>query len=818
MTSQRWRDLLDRARLAPQAFQYTFGAAVAATALTAMVAMATVPSAAGPGLSKLAIWLAAPLLLLAFAAVIVVGNRRNPGEVEDTRSAYSLSRPLKGLVVPFRFHDTDDEAALRVEQVRHCLSQLDILMAINVINALLVVYAIWSSANPLVIHIWFASVVLMVLFSLQTRRRGANRVQPSRVSKRSIRRVALHSGLRGCSWGMPFALFFTTSDLTGQLILLSVSAGMAAGGIPALAPVPAAALLYGLGILFPTLLTLIATGNPALLVLVGFGLTFALALAAVAGHLYQSFTSNLLMRRTEAEQSATISMLLNEFESSASDWLWETDRKGTLVRMPARMSESFAMPAPLNPGAMPNLPALLAATDCDGAKLVAKHFEARTPFRSVAIKTTDVEGRERWTALSASPKESGGWRGVGSDITAKVLAETEVAAALARAERAEQRLKDGIDALSVGFVLTDRHDQTLIANRRFEEILPAAALAGKGARFSEMCALQAGLWYAQDPGQRSSFQELMQSARGSNADSDNRDLEIPGNRWVRVQGAITSEGGVATVLTCVTDIKQQEALLAEQADRLARSNAELQNFATVASHDLQEPLRKIEAFGVRLQKRNEATLDADSKLYLERMMAATQRMRTLITDLLAYSRVTRKNEPFRAASLDKILRDVVEDLGIAIEEKKARVEFGPLGSMSADVTQIRQLAQNLLSNALKFVKPDLPPVIRIERRERPDGSVELRFADNGIGFDMKYHDKIFEIFQRLHGREQYQGTGVGLATCRRIVERHNGTLRAESTPGEGATFIATFPASQMRITNDGATAGEQPDSGAVSAA
>lgn len=817
MALQRWRDLLDRASLAPQAFQYTLGAVIAATALTAMVAMATVPSAAGPGLSKLAISLAAPLLLLAFAAVVVVGNRRNPSEVEDRRSAYSLSRPLKGLVVPFRLHDTEDEAALRVEQVRHCLSQLDVLMAVNVINALLVVYAVWNSANPLVIYIWFATVILMVLVTLQARRKGARRVQPNRVSKRTIRRVALHSGLRGCSWGMPFALFFTTTDLTAQLILLSVSAGMAAGGIPALAPVPAAALLYGLGILFPTLLTLIATGNPALLVLVGFGLTFTAALAAVVGHLYQSFTSNLLMRRTQDEQSATISMLLNEFESSASDWLWEADRDGSLTRIPARMGECFGLT--LDPQAMPNFAALLLKLDDEGASVVAKHLEARTPFRSVAVKSVDSVGRERWTALSASPKQAGGWRGVGSDITAKVLAETEAAAALARAERAEQRLKDGIDALGPGFILTDREDRTLIANRRFQQLLPAAALAGVRARFDDISSMQAGLWFAQDGDQQRDFVKRLRDARNSAAASENRDLELPGGKWLRVEGAKTTEGGVVTVLTDITDIKQQEAQLAEQADRLARSNAELQNFATVASHDLQEPLRKIEAFGVRLQKRNEATLDADSKLYLERMMAATQRMRILITDLLAYSRVTRKNEPFRHASLDKIMRDVVEDLGIAIEEKKARVEFGPLGGMSADVTQIRQLAQNLVSNALKFVKPDVPPVIKIERRERPDGSVELRFADNGIGFDMKYHDKIFEIFQRLHGREQYQGTGVGLATCRRIVERHNGTLRAESAPGEGATFIATFPASQMRIiADDDAAAGESATAGAASAA
>lgn len=804
------------AKLEPCAKGYVLAGIAGVGAFTFAIAAATVPSAAGPGLSPLTICLLSPVLSAAFVLALVLAVRNGWSPNEGT--SHRLASPLRGLLSPFLKSDSDDEAALRIEQGQHALSQLEVLMVINIINAVLIVYSVQWTANLIIVYSWFASVFGLSLVALHARQKAAQRERPSKISKRTIRRIVLHSGIRGACWGMPFALFFASSDSTAQLILLSVSAGMAAGGIPALAPIPAAALLYGLGILFPTLLALVATGNPALLVLVSFGLTFSAGLAAVAMHLYWTFTSNLFMRRDQAEQSATISLLLNEFEASASDWLWETDQAGNLVRMPARMSECFGISPSL--ASQANFVALIAVLDQQGATQISEHLEARTPFRQISIKTIDAQDKERWTALSASPKADGGWRGVGSDITAKVIAEHEAATALARAERAEQRLKDGIDALGPGFILTDREDRTLIANRRFQQLLPAATLAGAQARLPDIAALQAGLWFAQDSDRQRAFVERLHAARDASAGLESKDVELPNGVWLRIESAATTEGGTVTVLTDITDIKQQEALLAEQAGRLARSNAELQNFATVASHDLQEPLRKIDAFGSRLQKRNEATLDDESKMYLERMMAATQRMRTLITDLLSYSRVTRKNEPFRPVSLDKIMRDVVEDLGIAIEEKGADVDVGPLGHMNADRTQLRQLMQNLISNALKFVKPDVPPAIRVERRDRPDGSAELRIADNGIGFDMTYHDKIFEIFQRLHGREEYQGTGVGLATCRRIVERHGGTLRAESAAGAGATFIATFPPGQMRIADaaSAATDAERPQGKAATAA
>lgn len=312
-----------------------------------------------------------------------------------------------------------------------------------------------------------------------------------------------------------------------------------------------------------------------------------------------------------------------------------------------------------------------------------------------------------------------------------------------------------------------------------------------------MIEAQSRLWQTPATDDNRNWAALMASPEAG--DSAPVDVELPTGRWIRVKRAATTEGGTVMLLTDVTDIKRQEATLALQARQLAASNQELEQFAAVASHDLQEPLRKIEAFGARLGQKMDGKLDEESGFFLERMMSATGRMRVLITDLLSYSRVGRKEGRHREIDLDRLLADVLDDLALTVAERKAVVRAGRLGTMLGEPTQMRQLFQNLLSNAFKFARKDVPPLVEIERKPAADGGLVLTFRDHGIGFDMKHHDKIFEIFHRLHGREQYEGTGIGLATCRKIVERHGGHLRAESTPGEGAAFIAVFPRASAEL-------------------
>jgi light-regulated signal transduction histidine kinase (bacteriophytochrome) len=217
----------------------------------------------------------------------------------------------------------------------------------------------------------------------------------------------------------------------------------------------------------------------------------------------------------------------------------------------------------------------------------------------------------------------------------------------------------------------------------------------------------------------------------------------------------------------------------------------------VASHDLQEPLRKIRAFGDRLAKRAERELSTESQDYIRRMSHAAERMQRLINDLLMFSRVQTRATPFQPVNLDVVVSEVLGDLETRIEQTGAVVEVGPLPTIMADPLQMRQLLQNLLGNALKFHEPEQPPRVKVGAEQVPGegpgaGLWRVTVEDNGIGFDEKYLDRIFNVFQRLHGRGVYEGTGIGLAICRRIVERHGGTLEAHSSPGKGSTFVVTL--------------------------
>ena len=242
----------------------------------------------------------------------------------------------------------------------------------------------------------------------------------------------------------------------------------------------------------------------------------------------------------------------------------------------------------------------------------------------------------------------------------------------------------------------------------------------------------------------------------------------------------------------ITQRKNAEDQLRIYADRLERSNQELQDFASVAAHDLQEPLRKIQAFGDRIQTNEQQHLTEEGRDYLSRMLSSAKRMRKLIEDLLTYSRVTTMGKPFEAVDLNQVLKEVVSDLELRIEQVHAKVESGKLPIIDGDPSQMRQLFQNLIANALKFQKEGASPHVKIGAKIQ-SGRCLLSISDNGIGFEEKYLDRIFTIFQRLHGKQEYEGTGVGLAVCRRIAERHGGTITAKAAPGEGADFLVTLP-------------------------
>ena len=280
--------------------------------------------------------------------------------------------------------------------------------------------------------------------------------------------------------------------------------------------------------------------------------------------------------------------------------------------------------------------------------------------------------------------------------------------------------------------------------------------------------------------------------------------------WLDKDGNVIGTFGISRDITELKDtegaLRSSEEKLRQFATQLERSNRELQDFAYVASHDLQEPLRKIVVFGERLKEKSGEALGPDGRDYLDRMQKAAGRMQVLINDLLTFSRVTTKAQPFSQVNLAEVANGVVDDLEGRIELVKGRVEVGALPIIDAEPLQMRQLLQNLIGNALKFRRPEEPPVVKVEAQLIADPAVEdrklcqLTVKDNCIGFDEKYLDRIFNVFQRLHTRNEYEGTGMGLAIVRKIALYHGGDITAKSKPGEGSTFILTIPASHPKGT------------------
>lgn len=258
--------------------------------------------------------------------------------------------------------------------------------------------------------------------------------------------------------------------------------------------------------------------------------------------------------------------------------------------------------------------------------------------------------------------------------------------------------------------------------------------------------------------------------------------------------------GAVVIARDIRERKRAENELRHAMTRLQQSNRELEDFAYVASHDLQEPLRKIQAFGDLLKSKHGAELPPQGRDYIERMQSAAKRMQVLINDLLAFSRVTTKAQPFAPVDLAGVAHDVARDLEVRLHDAGGKLVIGELPTIDADPLQMHQLLQNLVSNGLKFHRENVAPIVEI-RGETQNGLARIIVSDNGIGFEQKYADRIFTMFERLHGRGKYEGTGIGLAICRKIAERHGGEISAEGKVGEGATFVVLLPVSHERDSN-----------------
>lgn len=362
---------------------------------------------------------------------------------------------------------------------------------------------------------------------------------------------------------------------------------------------------------------------------------------------------------------------------------------------------------------------------------------------------------------------------------------------------AEQLLLDIIDTIREPLLVLDAEFRVTRANRAFFRIFRVEPTDTIGEVLFE---LGDGQWDI------APLRELLRDklAVEPRLDDFEVDHKFPaiGRKVMLLNARLVSQGPKASrvILLAIEDITERrftESRLAEQRAELQRSNAALDEFASVASHDLQEPVRKILSFGERLSASLGRSVDGDARQHLDRMLAAAARMRTLINDLLLYSQVATSVQPFVSTDLARIARDVLADLETAIADGGGRVEVGDLPVIDADPLQMRQLLQNLVGNAIKYRRKDEAPVVHVTCSRPTSRHCAITVTDNGIGFNDKYADQIFKMFERLHGRAEYEGSGIGLAICRKIVERHGGTIAAKSTVGHGATFTITLPVTQV---------------------
>jgi len=404
----------------------------------------------------------------------------------------------------------------------------------------------------------------------------------------------------------------------------------------------------------------------------------------------------------------------------------------------------------------------------------------------------------RWVRVHEKRIADGSIVGIRSDITELKKRESELLTISNELRRSNMHFNTALNNMVQGLCMFDASQTLIVANDRYLQLYGFSPDVVKpGIKLPDIMEYSVSIGnYTREDAERAKA-ERPETAK--NRSQTVLKQYLRDGRVIAVKHQPMPDGGSIATYEDVTELERNAEHLKQYTRKLEASNRELQDFAYVASHDLQEPLRKIETFGDRLKTKYGADLPDNATVYIERMQNATGRMRLLINDLLNYSRVTTKAKPFVEVDLNDVVEGVLSDLQIRIEEVNAKVEFDDLQTIQADSTQIRQLIQNLIGNALKFQRPGVSPIVKVSTRVIEGDFVngipdicELSISDNGIGFDNKYKDQIFTIFQRLHGRNEYEGTGIGLATCRKIVERHGGSIDANGVEGEGATFIATM--------------------------
>jgi PAS domain S-box-containing protein len=390
-----------------------------------------------------------------------------------------------------------------------------------------------------------------------------------------------------------------------------------------------------------------------------------------------------------------------------------------------------------------------------------------------------------------------GYVSVNRDISHRKQSEQALSEANSVLKKSEQQLRDVLNSLFT-FVGVLTPDGTLIEANR-------APLEAAGIDFEDVKdkPFDQAYWWSYSSKVQEQIRSAVQTAAEGQSSRFDIHARMAGGQLMPLDFMIApmrdEQGRIKYLVPSAVDIterKRAEEAIQRYTQQLERSNQELEQFAFVASHDLQEPLRKIEAFGKQLQQAAGPGLGEPERDYLERMMNAAQRMSSMVEDLLALAGVTTQAKPFVAVDLCEVAKTVLDDLEIRLRQTGGTVKLGKLPTVKADPIQMHQLFLNLLGNALKFSRPGVPPHVEITCEYLPGDQLEIAFSDNGIGFEKGSLERILKPFQRLHNKNEYQGSGIGLTICQKIIERHGGVISASSTPGEGSTFYVRLPVHQ----------------------
>ena len=434
--------------------------------------------------------------------------------------------------------------------------------------------------------------------------------------------------------------------------------------------------------------------------------------------------------------------------------------------------------------------------NCDRSKRTASETDHYIRERLAEVQSKQPGRREhvrpdgRVIAIRFTPTPDGSFISTYVDITDRKRAEQE-------AERTAVVLKSTIENMADGVRVFDKDLRLVVCNQKSLDMFGYPQSYGApGMPYEKF--MQVSLERG-DYGDCSPEQLAVKRARVQAGTASIAEHRMPDGRIIqKMRNPMPNGGFVATYLD-ITDRKRAESELADQARKLQqalvevqRSNAELEQFAYVASHDLQEPLRMVASYCQLIQRRYATKLDQDANEFINFAVEGAKRMQSLINDLLLYSRVGTKGKPMVATDLEQVLADALANLVIAIEETGAEITHDPLPKVNGDDVQLLQLLQNLIGNALKFRRDD-PVRIHIGA-QREDDRWLISVSDNGIGIEPQYAERIFLIFQRLHTRAQYPGTGIGLSVCKKIVERHGGHIWVEPGPIHGSVFKFTLPA------------------------